>query len=29
VVWQIAQDDRVKLVQVMHRTLVEQAAPAE
>jgi hypothetical protein len=29
VVWQIAQDDRVKLVQVMHQTLVEQATPAE
>ncbi len=29
VVWQIVQDDRVKLVQVMHHTLVEQETPAE
>lgn len=29
VVWQLVQDDRVKLMQVMHQTLVEQAAPAE
>jgi hypothetical protein len=29
VLWQIARDDRVRLVQVMHHTLVEQAPPAE